>query len=207
MLASFTEKIDLKWLQYLLLSVLLLLAVRILSISVTQISSFSPILYFVGIIFLAYASLAQQSIYVTEAMPLHEQEEIVLTKAFHERLTPEQVYELKAWVIRKTQEEKLYLDPGLTLSVLSRHIGISSHELSYVLNQGIGKSFYQFINELRTEEAKSLLLSEENNHLDMLGIAIRAGFNSKTTFYTTFKKLTNQTPKQYLHQHKTPPQP
>lgn len=119
-------------------------------------------------------------------------------KVLNERLTAEQVEELKSIVTRKTDSEKLYLDPSLTLSVLSGKIGISTHELSYVLNNGLGKSFYQFINELRTEEAKSLLLSEDTKHLDMLGVAIRAGFNSKTTFYTTFKKATKLTPKEYI---------
>jgi len=69
--------------------------------------------------------------------------------------------------------------------------------LSYVLNKGIKKNFYQFINELRVEEAKILLLSDKVKTLDMLGIATHAGFNSKTTFNTTFKKLTGLTPSQF----------
>jgi len=60
------------------------------------------------------------------------------------------------------------------------------------------KNFYQFINELRTEEAKKLLLSKEVKQLDMFGIAIRAGFNSRTTFYASFKKATGITPTEYM---------
>ncbi|WP_353140487.1 helix-turn-helix domain-containing protein [Pseudopedobacter sp.] len=198
MVASFTEKIDLEWLRYLLISVLFLIFIRILSISNIQATYFSPILYFLGIILLAYSTLTQKSIYAIETYHPAEKDEIAPKKALNERLTPEQVEGLKYIVMRKTVDEKLYLDPSLTLSALSDKIGINTHELSYVLNNGVGKNFYQFINELRTEEAKSLLLSEDTKHLDMFGVAIRAGFNSKTTFYTTFKKATKLTPKEYI---------
>lgn len=198
MVASFTEKIDLEWLKYLLISVLFLIFIRILSTSYIHVAYYSPILYFLGIILLAYSTLTQKSIYTVETFRPMEIDEITQKKTLNERLTIEQVEELKYIVMRKTVDQNLYLDPGLTLSVLSDKVGISTHELSYVLNNGLGKNFYQFINELRTEEAKSLLLSEDTNHLDMLGIAIRAGFNSKTTFYTTFKKATGITPKEYI---------
>jgi len=198
MVASFTEKIDLGWLKYLLISVLFLILIRILSISNIHVTYYSPILYFLGIILLAYSTLTQKSIYTIETYQPVERDEIEQKKILNERLTTEQVEELKYIVMRKTVDEKLYLDPSLTLSILSDKIGISTHELSYVLNNGLGKNFYQFINELRTEEAKLLLLSEDTKHLDMLGVAIRAGFNSKTTFYTTFKKATNFTPKEYI---------
>lgn len=198
MIASFTEKIDLKWLRYLLISVLFLILIRILSIANIHVTYFSPILYFLGIILLAYSTLTQKSIYAIETYQPAEKDEIASKKVLNERLSPEQVEEVKYTVMRKTVDEKLYLDPSLTLSVLSAKIGINTHELSYVLNNGLGKNFYQFINELRTEEAKSLLLSEDTKHLDLLGVAIRAGFNSKTTFYTTFKKATNLTPKEYI---------
>ena len=198
MLASFTEKIDLEWLKYLLMSVLFLIFIRILAISSNLVASLAPILYFLGIILIAYSTLSQKSIYAIESNIPKEKDGMNLKKVLHERLTPEQVDELKSILLRKTVDEKLYLDPSLTLSKLSGEIGVSTHELSYILNSGLGKSFYQFINELRTEEAKSLLLSDDLKHLDLLGIAIRAGFNSKTTFYTTFKKATNLTPKEYI---------
>lgn len=196
--ASFTKKIDLEWLRYLLISVLSLILIRVLSISNMHVTYYSPILYFLGIVPLAYSTLTQKSIYAIETYEPPEKDEIAPKKALSERLTADQVEELKYIVMRKTADEKLYLDPSLTLSVLSDKIGISTHELSYVLNNGLGKNFYQFINELRTEEAKLLLLSEDTKHLDLLGIAISAGFNSKTTFYTTFKKATNFTPKEYI---------
>lgn len=209
MVSSFKEKINLAWLKYLLVAVLFLIVIRILGLFSMQVIYFSPVLYFAGVSALAYFTLTQQSIYVTE--PYHPRvengvqgNEIVPQKALYERLTPQQVDELKNIVVKKTMAEQLYLDPSLTLSVLSVKIGISTHELSYVLNNGLDKNFYQFINELRTEEAKSLLLSEDTKHLDMLGVATRAGFNSKTTFFTTFRKATGMTPGAYLKANSKP---
>lgn len=198
MIASFTEKIDLEWLKYLLISVLFLILIRALSIIEVSVTDYTAILYFVGTILLAYSTLTQKSVYTIQTDQPQEKEETIVKKIVSERLTAEQVEELKNIVMRKTMDEKLYLDPGLTLLALSDKTGISTHELSYTLNNGIGKSFYQYINELRTEEAKILLLSADTKHLDILGVAIRAGFTSKTTFYTTFKKVTNLTPKEYI---------
>lgn len=204
MVSSYKEKINLAWLKYMLVALLFLIVIRILGLFSTQVIYFSPLLYFAGVAVLAYLTLTQQSIYLTEPYyPRVEKgennHETAPQKALHERLTPQQVDELKDIVVRRTTAEQLYLDPSLTLSVLSNKIGISTHELSYVLNNGLDKNFYQFINELRTEEAKTLLLSEDTKHLDMLGVATRAGFNSKTTFFTTFKKATGMTPGAYLN--------
>ncbi|WP_176454249.1 AraC family transcriptional regulator [Siphonobacter sp. BAB-5385] len=201
LLSSFTENIDLKWLSYLLASVLVLICIRLLSLFITKITAFSPILYFAGIIVLAYTSLTQQSIYLTESSLPVEKDEIEAKKEHNERLTPAQVSELQRIILQKTQDEKLYLNPQLTLSALALKTGITTHELSYVLNTGLGKNFYQFINELRIQEAKALLLSDDLKHIDLLGMGLKAGFNSKTTFYTTFKKATHLTPKQYIKTH------
>ncbi|MFD2596981.1 helix-turn-helix domain-containing protein [Sphingobacterium griseoflavum] len=198
MMASFTENVNMEWLRYLLISVLFLMLIRFLDLLNLHITYIAPVLYFLGIMMLAYSTLTQKSIYAIEKYQPRELEGSASKKGSTERLTAEQVQELKNMVMRKTIDEKMYLDPGLTLSILSGKVGISTHELSYILNNGLGKSFYQFINELRTEEAKLLLLSADTKHLDMLGIAIRAGFNSKTTFYTTFKKATTLTPKEYI---------
>lgn len=106
--------------------------------------------------------------------------------------------ELKSKVMLVLEERKLFLDPSLTLTDLSREVGIGIHELSYVINNGLNKNFYNLINEMRVEEAKKILLSEKIRYSDMIGIAIEAGFNSKTTFNTTFKKSTGQTPTDFL---------
>jgi AraC-like DNA-binding protein len=93
--------------------------------------------------------------------------------------------------------DKCFLDPDLDLPSLAARMNLTPHELSYLLNKGIGSNFFEFVNSYRVEEAKKLLLSGEHNHYSILGIAYEAGFNSKTTFNTTFKKATGLTPSQF----------
>lgn len=196
-LSSFTEKINMVWLKYLLIALLFMIVVRLLTMLYPTFSPIAPILYFVGTVALGYSTLTQRSIYGMESSANLIDETKDKIKA-EERLTAQQVETLKENLLHKTTAEKLFLDPGLTLSSLSDHIGITPHDLSYIINNGLEKNFYQFINELRTEEAKRLLLSEEAKRLDMFGIAIRAGFNSRTTFYSSFKKTTGMTPTAYI---------
>lgn len=91
--------------------------------------------------------------------------------------------------------EKCYLEPELTLGELSAKLGIHSKYLSQIINQYKKKSFYDFINGLRTEHACSLLLSDSKKSI--LEILFESGFNSKTSFNTTFKKHTGLTPSQF----------
>ena len=93
------------------------------------------------------------------------------------------------------KDEKLFKNPDLKLSDVAKHLKISPHQLSQFLNDNLGKSFSLFINEHRIEEAKQLLISNNNYTIEAIGYD--CGFNSKSTFFTTFKKITNTTPAKY----------
>jgi AraC-like DNA-binding protein len=90
------------------------------------------------------------------------------------------------------KQKQLYKDPNLKLNDLARGINISSHLLSQLLNDNLGKSFNTFINEYRINEACKLI--ETNHHLTFEAIGYEVGFNSKSTFYTAFKKVKDTTP-------------
>jgi AraC-like DNA-binding protein len=63
--------------------------------------------------------------------------------------------------------------------------------------KGFERNFYQLINGYRVEESKRLLVDEQLLHLNILAIGFEAGFNSKTTFNTTFKNQTGMSPLEY----------
>lgn len=69
--------------------------------------------------------------------------------------------------------------------------------LPFVLIGSFGENFYEFINRYRVEASKKLLTDAKFQHLNMVGIAFEAGFNSKTAFNTAFKKTTGQTPSEF----------
>ncbi|MEO0339643.1 MAG: helix-turn-helix transcriptional regulator [Bacteroidota bacterium] len=93
------------------------------------------------------------------------------------------------------QEKKLYRNPNLKLSDVAEAIAIHPHRLSQILNDNLGKSFPSFINQYRIEAAKELL--QTNEVFSTEGIGFECGFNSKSTFYSTFKKLTGTTPAKF----------
>ena len=95
------------------------------------------------------------------------------------------------------QEHKPYLNHLLTLDNLATQIFMPPRQLSQVINRHFKQNFFEFINSYRIEEAKILLTKEENAKVTMLEIMDQAGFNSKATFNTFFKKLVSLTPTQY----------
>lgn len=92
-------------------------------------------------------------------------------------------------------EKGLYKNPNLTLQDLANEINISSHQLSQLLNNNLGKNFTSFVNEFRIKEACKIILSNDKFTLEAIGYDV--GFNSKSTFFAAFKKHTGKTPSNY----------
>lgn len=101
-------------------------------------------------------------------------------------------------VIKAIEQEKLYLDPELTLQDLAAKSGEPSYMISQSLNLSLGKNFYELVNGYRVDTAKRLLLNPDKRNLTILSIGFEAGFNSKTTFNSVFKKFTGHTPSEYM---------
>lgn len=91
--------------------------------------------------------------------------------------------------------EKPYLEPSLTLTDLSRMLGVNTTVLSYVINQSQGCNFNDLINRYRVEAVKAELAKGSNEQL--LNIALDSGFNSKATFNRAFKKFTGISPSEF----------
>lgn len=92
-------------------------------------------------------------------------------------------------------KEELYKNPNLKINDLASRMKISSHQLSQLLNDNLGKSFNNYINEFRIEKACEKILTD--SHLKIEEIGYEVGFNSKSTFFTTFKKVKKTTPLLY----------
>lgn len=92
---------------------------------------------------------------------------------------------------------KLFLNPKLSLHTLSKEIGISGGYLSQIINSNSGKNYNDYINELRVEYVKRMLTNEEYSNYTITAIGLESGFNTKTSFYSIFKKFTGKTPNQY----------
>ncbi len=95
--------------------------------------------------------------------------------------------------------KKIFLDKTLTLQKLSAQLGTNRQYLSNYINQKKGKTFYDYINDFRLEEAKRLLDTKgTQQHHSIEEIAVLSGFNSYSTFLRSFAKKYGQTPSQYM---------
>lgn len=95
------------------------------------------------------------------------------------------------------EEEKVYLDPELTLKGLAEISGMPSNQMSQLLNEGFGQNFSEFVNSYRLDAFKVKVQDTMNHHKTILALAFESGFNSKTVFNTFFKKMTGSTPSKY----------
>ena len=97
------------------------------------------------------------------------------------------------------RENKFYLDTSLTLQKLATHLGTNRQYLSNYINREKQKTFYEYINDFRLEEAKNLLDHwDEGRHHSMEDIAALSGFNSYSTFLRSFVKRYDESPSRYL---------
>jgi AraC-like DNA-binding protein len=96
------------------------------------------------------------------------------------------------------EDEKPYLDPELTLSSLAKQLTLSRSVLSHLINEGIGDNFYDFVNKYRVEQVKEFMNDPKMKHFSLLGVALEAGFKSKSTFNLIFKRFTGLTPTEYM---------
>ncbi|MEG1041632.1 MAG: nuclear transport factor 2 family protein [Pseudomonas sp.] len=92
-----------------------------------------------------------------------------------------------------------YLDPELDLQRVARESGYSRNQISYLLNQVLGQSFYRYVNQARLQHLlNGLELSPANAKVDDLAFA--AGFNSLSAFYKCFRQHTGLSPKAWVKQ-------
>jgi len=127
--------------------------------------------------FFSRPSLAEPQKYRTSAVTLETQKELL------EKLK------------RAMLETKPFLKPDFSLPELARMLGTSVHTLSQVINDGLGKNFFEMTAEYRVEEAKFLLKSQPNIKVEE--IAGQVGYNSKSSFNTSFKKIAGKTPSEF----------
>lgn len=113
-------------------------------------------------------------------------------------VAPEEAQAALALLRELMDREKPYLDPGLKLNKLAATAGIPAKRLSSILNQHAGLSFSDFVNEYRMREVKARLLTPENQHLTISGIALESGFNSHATFQRVFRTSTGMSPSEYV---------
>ncbi|MCR9063946.1 MAG: helix-turn-helix domain-containing protein [Cytophagales bacterium] len=169
--------------------------------------AFSVITYFLG-----YFAIHQPETFKAEPSNISIFDDILETKVSQKILeveTEKSEAESKATlepIIKDLEknliENKPYINPKLSLSELAQQINTQPHLLSKAINEHYQKNFFDLINGYRIDEFKRLAHQSKYQHLTLLALAFEVGFNSKTAFNRSFKKITGITPKEYFEQAK-----
>lgn len=101
-------------------------------------------------------------------------------------------------LMKEMTERQAYRQPGLTIGVLSEHLGAPEHRLRALINKGLGyRNFSRFLNEYRVAAVQATMQQPENARLPILSIALDVGFNSLAPFNRAFRIIVGETPTKY----------
>jgi AraC-like DNA-binding protein len=189
------DKINLNWMRILLYSYMVAWLIT-LSIYFMQWIVVSPpelLMVIVFLFFLAFfniivfKALTTPEIFYNPHMLIKEKR-----KSLSENKRKQYLVKLEKYV----QEHKPYLSPTINLNELAEMVDIPSRSLSEVLNDSLNQSFFDFINTYRINEVEQLLMNSKDTSLTVSEIIYDVGFNSKSAFYSAFKKYKGYPPAQ-----------
>jgi len=127
-------------------------------------------------------------------------DEIGQTKYKTTPVSEEQSQLLYDKAIQLISEQQQFKDPDLSLKSLSEQLNVSPQIVSLVINQKSKMNFNGFVNSYRIKEAQRLFGLSQYQNQTISSIAFEVGFNSLSSFNSTFKKVTGTTPAVYRTQ-------
>lgn len=189
---------NLDWCRRLVASTMIVSAFLIVYLRIAYI--FSPFLYlpflyipfFLALLAIAVYALHEPEYYSDAVVP-----ELNKTKYARSALSESEIELFGQRLFTLMDDDKLFLDPELSVERLAEILDTSRHKLSQFLNHVLKKTYSEYINEMRIGEARRLLIDPDMHQYTLQAVAEGAGFNSYTTFFQVFKRLVGMTPHDY----------
>lgn len=114
------------------------------------------------------------------------------------RLSDEECKRLLRLLVKIMNTDKPYTNPDMKSSDLASMAGTSSHALSFLFNQYLHKSYYDFVNEYRVNEFKRLVNETDISRYTLTALSEQCGFSSRASFFRHFKAITGITPAEFI---------
>lgn len=202
---SYTEKINLNWLKWIVTSLLVLFIGLFLLIKYGvkyELITYPHLFEVVGavlaayVFFIGFCGLHQNEI-VNYPVQDVERKDNALSNYKNSGMSDEKTEELFALLKHHMDDKKPFLADDLSLAALAAQLQVTPNQLSQVINQKADCNFFNFINAYRVQAVKDKFSDKALSHYSILGIAYDSGFRSKSSFNKIFKETTGQTPQQY----------
>ncbi|OJJ17738.1 AraC family transcriptional regulator [marine bacterium AO1-C] len=143
------------------------------------------------ILFIAYYGMTEPDLFKLATI-------IKPKKYAQSKLSTKDLDRLKDKLDQLMEKNKPYLNRKLVKAELAELLGVSNPEIARLLNERIGMSFFEYVNYYRIKEFVALAKTDKAQQFTIFGLAQEAGFNSKTTFHKSFKKLMGTSPGDYF---------
>ncbi|MEZ4991388.1 MAG: AraC family transcriptional regulator [Saprospiraceae bacterium] len=217
---SFTEKIILRWLRFLVWSFLIIWTIAAVSqllfaygqLEIPQYGGqFTNLALGLFVLAIGYFGIRQTTIFfpahLIEAsggtpMVLTRKEEGNDQQEKEEETGIDETEQLDRsqylQLLQFMETEKPFLDGQLTIFKLATQIEMPPHRISKLINSYGKVNFFDFVNRYRIEEIKDKIHQKVHRQQTLLAIALDCGFNSKASFNRAFKKWTGKTPREYI---------
>ena len=112
-------------------------------------------------------------------------------------LPPEKAEDTRRRLQALFETDRIHLQEDLSLRGVAEQLGVTPHQLSWLINDVLGASFSSLVNGHRVAAAKARLADPGLNSTSILEVGHEAGFGTKAAFNRAFKKHTGMTPSEY----------
>lgn len=151
-----------------------------------------------AIYWISYQLISQPELFVVKSSHAPVAMKIEPTSKYaHSGLKPEEAERIAQQVREAMVQQRYYLQSNLSIESLAGHLKISRHHLSQVMNERFQKSYFDYINGWRLEEARARLSNPKFAHYTISAIALDSGFSSVSSFNELFKKQYQLTPSKF----------
>lgn len=200
-LNNYYSNYSLTWLQNILNSLTIILAI---SFSIGMLHYFFPSAYFnYGLPLIAFfvGLILLKLVLTSMEQPVLDKGGKISREHGKNRIDKDVAQSISNKITKALNQEKLFLQPELTIEQLANTIGEEATKVSMVINDVFQKSFFELINGYRIEAAKQILRENKDAKTTILEVMYDVGFNSKSSFNTQFKNITGITPSEYRKLH------
>lgn len=116
-------------------------------------------------------------------------------------VSPQLMDELKGKILDIILIQKKYKDKNYSAKQLAEDLSTNTRYISAVVNVKFHMNYTSFVNKYRIEEAMTLLVDKRYQDLNMQEISDMVGFANRQSFYASFYKFNNTTPREYKLRH------